>query len=286
MESACHCEQLSRLWADKGCRLKTSICIDSVYSEIPFDDRIKQAVLDGFDYVEFWNSEGRDPHRIKTLLANAGIGLLSFNGDDKVSIIEPDNEQAYLAYLESQMKFAVSCGSKGLAVHSNALDSKGNVINDYSEVPFTAKLLNMYGTLEKAVQLAEKYEINLCLEPLNVHVEHVGNFLQSTEMAAEIVMKINSPRLKVLYDSYHMHLNGEDMESTLTNYADQIGHIHIADSDGRGEPGTGRIDYQKLFRLLDKVGYNKTIGFELFPKRKSSLAISAIKKLLSENNLI
>lgn len=266
--------------------MKTSVCIDSVYCELPFDDRILQASLDGFDYVEFWNAQGRDPHRIKDLLNSADIGLLSFNGDDDVSCIEPGNEKTYLEYLESRMIFAAACGAKGLGIHSNALDSEGKVIDDFSQVTHTAKLLNLYTTLKEAVRLAEKYGINLYLEPLNVHIEHVGNFLQSTEMAAEITKKIDSPRLKVLYDAYHMYINGEDMERAIRLYSDQIGHIHIADSKGRGEPGTGDINFPKIFRLLNEAGYKHTMGFELFPVRGSSEAIEAIKKLLSENNLM
>lgn len=262
--------------------MKTSICIDSIYREIPFEERIRQAARDGFDFVEFWNSEGRDAESIAKILKEVGIQLLSFNGDDQVSAVEPDNEATYLAYLEKQLIFAKACGSKALAVHSNALDGEGKVINDYAEIPDPVKLMNLYAVMEKAAALAETYEVDLNLEPLNIHIEHVGNFLDSTAMAADIVKKIDSPRLKVLYDAYHMYVNGEDMEQTIKENWQQIGHVHIADSPGRGEPGTGEIDYQRLLSLLDEVGYQNTIGFEFFPVTDSSTAIQAVKQLLSD----
>ncbi len=261
--------------------MKTSVCIDAIYRELPFAERIHQAARDGFDYVEFWNSEGRDPEMIRRTLAEAGIALLSFNGDDQVSAVEPDNEAAYLAYLEKQLIFARASGSQALALHSNALDADGRVINAYDEVPDPIKLLNLYGVMEKAARLAEQYDVDLNLEPLNIHIEHVGNFLDNTAVAAEIVKKIGSPRLKVLYDAYHMDVNDEDMTQSIADYWEQIGHIHIADAPGRGEPGTGEIDYPGLLRQLRAVGYQGTIGFEFFPRTDSSAAIAAVRALLN-----
>lgn len=63
-------------------------------------------------------------------------------------------------------------------------------------------------------------------------------------MAAEICRLIGSPRLKVLYDIYHMQINESCICDTITNYGDQFGHIHVADAPGRHEPGTGEINYK------------------------------------------
>lgn len=265
--------------------MKTSICIDSIYQELPFMERIGQAARDGFDFVEFWNTDGRQPDEIRAALGQSDMNLLSFNGDDKVSAIEPGNEERYLKYLEEQLIFAKAAGALNLAIHSNALAPDGKVINSFGAVSQTEKLLNLYTTLAKAAKLAEAYDITLNLEPLNIHVDHVGNFLDSTEMAAEIVRKVASPRLKVLYDAYHMQVNGED-QNVLARYIHEIGHIHIADAPGRGEPGTGSIDYSSLFHLLQAQGYQNTIGFEFFPAQDSKTAVAAVRKLLTDNKII
>lgn len=265
--------------------MKTSICIDSVYQEIPFMERFAQAARDGFDYVEFWNSEGRSPSEIGTALEENSIRLLSFNGDDKVSAIEPGGETRYLNYLEQQLTFAKAAGSQSLALHSNALAFDGKVLDDYYGVPETVKLLNLYSTMHRAAALGEKYGINLNLEPLNIYVDHIGNYLDSTEMAGEIVRKIGSPRLGVLYDAYHMHVNGEDL-SILKRYIKEIGHIHIADDPGRGEPGSGQMDYNGLLQLLKEEDYQNTLGFEFFPAKDSASAVAAVRKLLKENRII
>ena len=75
------------------------------------------------------------------------------------------------------------------------------------------------------------------LEPLNVTTDHVGNFLQTTRMAAEMTRLIGSPKLKVLYDAYHMQLNEGSLCDNIRAYGDQFGHIHVADAPG---PAPGR----------------------------------------------
>ncbi|MFQ7553081.1 MAG: TIM barrel protein [Blautia marasmi] len=65
-------------------------------------------------------------------------------------------------------------------------------------------------------------------------------------MGAEICRLIGSPRLKLLYDVYHMQINEGCICDTVSRYIDQFGHIHVADAPGRHEPGTGEINYKKF----------------------------------------
>ena len=106
----------------------------------------------------------------------------------------------------------------------------------------------MYDTLLACAELAEKEEINLNLEALNITTDHVGNFLATTQMGAEIVRLIGCPRLKLLYDVYHMQINEGCICDTISNYGDTFGHIHVADAPGRHEPGTGEINYTHIWR--------------------------------------
>jgi len=134
----------------------------------------------------------------------------------------------------------------------------------------------MYNDVYAAVKLAESEEISLNLEALNITTDHVGNFLKNSQMGAEICRLIGSPRLKLLYDVYHMQLNEGAICDTLTNYIDQIGHIHVADAPGRHEPGTGEIQYKKVITHLEGLGYGGRIGYELFPLKDTMTAVKAI----------
>lgn len=116
------------------------------------------------------------------------------------------------------------------------------------------------------------------LEALNVKVDHVGNFLKHTQMAAEIIRLIGSNKLHILYDVYHMQLNEGCLCDTISTYCDTIGHIHIADAPGRHEPGTGEINYGAIVSTLEANGYRGRLGFELFPKADTASAVRAIMK--------
>ena len=93
---------------------------------------------------------------------------------------------------------------------------------------------------------------------------------------AELTRLIGSPYLKVLYDVYHMQLNEGSLCDHIRAYADQFGHIHVADAPGRHEPGTGEIHYPAVFAALEQAGYEGLIGYELFPKTDTKTAVRAI----------
>ena len=118
--------------------------------------------------------------------------------------------------------------------------------------------------------------MTLCLEALNVETDHLGNFLKYTKDAAEIVRMVASPNVKILYDAYHMYLNEGKIIETLRKYQSLIGCIHIADAPGRGEPGTGCINYRAVLQDLYDHGYDQMIAFELYPRQGSAAAVEAI----------
>ena len=163
-----------------------------------------------------------------------------------------------------------------VTIHSNALGDGGIVVNHYDNLSHTVKLCSMYDTLLACAELAEKEEINLNLEALNITTDHVGNFLATTQMGAEIVRLIGCPRLKLLYDVYHMQINEGCICDTISNYGDTFGHIHVADAPGRHEPGTGEINYTKVLAHLEKCGYTGRVGYELFPETDTATAVKAI----------
>ena len=87
---------------------------------------------------------------------------------------------------------------------------------------------------------------------------------------------VGSPNIKVLYDAYHMYLNEGKTCETLTKYIDQIGYVHVADAPGRAEPGTGAMNYRKVFEVLKDLNYQGAIGFEFYPKTDTATAVRAV----------
>lgn len=256
--------------------LRKSACIEPMYSELPFLERFRAAKEDGFDFVEFWSWTDKDLDAVKAAAEEAGIGIAGFNGDAELSLIDSEQKEAYLAFLRKSVEAAKKVGARSVTIHSNGLGEGGLVINAYDNLSDTVKLCAMYDTLKECARIAEESGVRMNLEPLNITTDHVGNFLQTTRMAAEMTRLIGSPMLKVLYDVYHMQLNEGSLCDNIRAYADQFGHIHVADAPGRHEPGTGEINYANVFACLEESGYTGLVGYELIPKTTTAEAVKAI----------
>ena len=259
--------------------MKFGACIDTLYTEYPWWDRFKAAQENGFDYVEFWDWRSIDLKKTKYYADLAGIRISGFNGDADYSLVDPSHRTDYLAFLKQSIAAARMLNAPSVTIHSNALGKSGLVVNHYCNLSHTVKLCSMFDMLREAVKIAEDNDIFLHLEALNVYTDHVGNFLETTQMGAEIVRMINSPKLKLLYDVYHMQINEGRICETLCNYIDCIGHVHIADSPGRHEPGTGEINFSHVLSYLQQLDYQGIVGCELFPATDTATAVRAIMQV-------
>lgn len=256
--------------------LRKCACIDTLYTEFPWEERFQKAKDGGFSAVEFWDWRNKDLELTKTAAKKAQIAISGFNGDADYSLVDPSHKDKYLGYLRQSVAAAKKIGAASLTIHSNALGDGGIVVNSYPELSGELKLCAMYDTLQECARMAEEKEINLNLEALNVTTDHVGNFLEFTQTGAELCSLINSPRLKLLYDIYHMQINEGCICDTITKYSRWFGHIHVADAPGRHEPGTGEINYRKVLNHLESCGYKGYVGYELFPEKDTALAVERI----------
>ena len=118
---------------------------------------------------------------------------------------------------------------------------------------------NIIEGLKRAAPIAEKHEVMLILEPMNIRVDHKGHCLYGSEPTLRILKAVGSRNIKMLADLYHLTVNGDDVVRVVTEHADQIGHVQVADAPGRHEPGSGNIPIVKLVDALERHGYTGAI---------------------------
>jgi len=257
---------------------KKDIHLETLYLELPFEDRFAAAKADGFDLVEIWGWEDKDLPRIRTLLDQNGLTLAAMSGDGPYSMSDPADQTGYLDYIRSALKAAAVVDCRTLVIHSDALQKWPKyakpLSGDYSDVK---RWCTMFDILKTVAPWAEDAGVTLVLEALNTVKEHCGNFLRYTSDAADLVSSVGSPNIRLLYDAYHMYLNEGKLCETTEKYLPWIGHIHIADAPGRHEPGTGVIQYRRFLEHLDRLGYRNTVGFELFAATDTAAAVRAIQ---------
>lgn len=102
--------------------------------------------------------------------------------------------------------------------------------------------------------------------------------MTSTREAVELIRRVNACHIKVRYDLYHMQIMEGNIITTLKEYINAIGYIHMADVPGRHEPG-GEINFAEVMNTLKELNYDGMIGFELTPLQDSKKAIDRIKNL-------
>jgi hydroxypyruvate isomerase len=86
------------------------------------------------------------------------------------------------------------------------------------------------------------------------------------------------PRVALLFDLYHLAVNGDDIAAVIEHHADRIGHVQIADAPGRHEPGTGEVPLRQHLAALDAAGYAGWVGLEYVPSTTSERAFDWMKE--------
>jgi hydroxypyruvate isomerase len=128
--------------------------------------------------------------------------------------------------------------------------------------------------LKKLALHAEKKGVTVCVEHLNTRDDsdpmkgHPGYQGDDVEFVANIVRKVDSPRIKLLFDIYHVQIMHGDLIRRIEQHKDVIGHVHTAGSPGRGEIDEKQeIYYPAVIKKLVDVGYTGYVGQEFIPTR-------------------
>jgi len=121
---------------------------------------------------------------------------------------------------------------------------------------------------------AEKRGITLCLEMLNTRDDshpmkgHPGYQGDHTEYCIDILKRVGSPRMKLLFDIYHVQIMDGDVIRRIRQHKDYLGHIHTAGNPGRAELDNAQeINYPPIMEALLEVGYDGYVGQEYIPTR-------------------
>lgn len=126
---------------------------------------------------------------------------------------------------------------------------------------------------------AEKKGVNLCLEILNTRDAshpmkgHPGYFGDDVERCIELIRRVDSPRMKLLFDVYHVQVMNGDVIRRIRQYKDLIGHYHVAGVPGRNEPdATQEVNYPAVMRAILETGYQGIVSQEFIPTWPDKLA--------------
>lgn len=116
-------------------------------------------------------------------------------------------------------------------------------------------------------------DITVLIEPVSAE-KLPGYFLCTIEQAADVLSQIDHPRLKILFDCYHIHRKGGNVPGLFAIHANRIGHVQIAAIENRLEPFPGALDYGVLLPEFQALGYSGPFGCEYRPAGKTQDGLS------------
>ncbi len=234
-----------------------------LFNELPFMQRFEAAAKAGFEAVEYLFPYPFDKNELAAALKDNGLKQALHNlpagdwdGGERGIACHPDRQEEFRQGVAKAIDYAttlgcpqVNCLIGKLPAGASAQDVRPVVVEN---LRFAAKELQGAG-------------IRLLIEPVN-SFDIPGFYLTRTDQALALMDEVGSPNLLLQYDIYHAQRMEGEIGATLSKNIARIGHIQLADNPGRGEPGTGELNYPWLFRHIDALGYKGYIGCEYKPR--------------------
>ncbi|WP_354643264.1 TIM barrel protein [Kitasatospora camelliae] len=249
-----------------------TINLSILFTELPLLERPAAAAAAGFTAAELWWPFGADhapsqaeQDELRKAFDDAGVRLTGLNFLDDLTkgargtVSVPAESERFRENVPVTAALAESFGTKALnALYGNRVAGVDPAVQDGLALE----------NLVLAARAAHEVGAILLIETLN-KVESPDYALVTAEAAIEVVDKVNAAtglgNARFLCDLYHLARNGEDPAAVIDAYADRIGHVQIADTPARNEPGTGELDVEGLLARLTAAGYTGRIGLEYKP---------------------
>jgi hydroxypyruvate isomerase len=236
--------------------------ISILFKEAPFLERFGRARAAGFGAVEFWWPAGEDLDDVRAAVADAGLDvvLMNFNAGDMPSgdrglLSDPERAHEFRDNVPVALELAERLGCRRL----NAL-----VGLERSPEERGAQLALARENVRWAADEAARIGADVLIEAVNTF-ENGPYLLHTTRQSADFVRAVGRPNVKLQYDAYHMQRMEGNLVATLREHFGDIAHVQVADSPGRGEPGTGEINYPYVLGVLEELGYEGFVGLEYNP---------------------
>jgi len=236
--------------------------VSILFKDAPFLERFGRAAAAGFDAVEFWWPAGEALDEVEAAIREHGLQVALFNFDagdmaagDRGLLSDPDRDAAFRDNVPVALDLAERVGATRLNALVGVERSPGE----------RARQLELAArNVRFAADEAAPHGVTITIEAVNTF-ENGPYLLHTTRQAAAFVDAVDRPNVRLQYDAYHMQRMEGNLVATLREFAPRIAHIQIADSPGRGEPGTGEIDYPFVLDAIDALGYKGWVGLEYNP---------------------
>jgi hydroxypyruvate isomerase len=247
-------------------RIQQSVC-RWCYQQIPMDRLCSYAASIGLHGIDLLQPEEYEvPRRYGLICTMAYAG----GGEIKEALNRPEHHAAIEAAFRTNIPLAAKAGVP------NVITFSGN----REGMPDDEGARNTIVGLNRVKKIAEDNGVVICLELLNSKVNHPDYMADHTAWGVRVMEAVNSPRVKLLYDIYHMQIMEGDLITTiLANLAPNaawIGHFHTGGVPGRHElDDSQEVQWDGVMRAIAGTGFTDYVAHEFIPKRDPMTSLRA-----------
>jgi hydroxypyruvate isomerase len=178
------------------------------------------------------------------------------------SIADGWNRKENHAKLEEQFRDKIEKAARAGVPNVIALSGNRRGMSDAEGMD------NVVAGLNRIKPMAEDKGVTICLELLNSKVNHKDYMCDHTAWGVETIKRIHSPRVKLLYDIYHMQIMEGDVIRTIKENIQYIGHFHTGGVPGRHElDSTQELNYRPVCQAIAESGFSGYVAHEFIPVR-------------------
>ncbi|HEY0800218.1 MAG TPA: TIM barrel protein [Steroidobacteraceae bacterium] len=238
-------------------RLKQSVC-RWPYTHMPLPDFCRRAKQIGFAAIDLLFPDEW------SVAADAGLAISMGYASRREKFIQTGfNDPTNHALLLEELEMALPLAAR--AHVPNVIAMFGNRVSGIDDATAIA---NCVAGLAKIAPLAEKQGVTICVELLNSKVDHPGYQGDHTAFGVAVMRGVNSPRVKLLYDIYHMQIMEGDVIRTIRDNISWIGHFHTGGVPGRHEINDSQeLNYHAIAAAIADLNYQGYVAHEFKPTR-------------------
>jgi hydroxypyruvate isomerase len=257
--------------------------LDFWFRDMPIAERVSRFAALGVRRLDVWLWRERPMADLYAECQRHGCTLNSTFDPEGGNLVDAADHPRCIDTWAESLAMAERFEIPHLFVFSNQVESRPGdgewiapLSRDWTPGQMYANLLD---GLAKVLELVEKTDVTLWFEALNTFHIHGGVFIHSHEQAADIVRRLNHPRLRLAFDFYHQQRTAGNLIYGLEAYHGLYPTVHIADVPTRQEPGTGEINFHGIARKLRELEFDGLIGMEFYPSDTEARALRRVQEI-------
>jgi hydroxypyruvate isomerase len=225
------------------------------YEKIPLEELCEKGAAMGLKAIDLLNEDEWDVPRRYGLACSMGYGG---GGEIRSGMNRAENHAKIEGAFRKSIPKAAKLGVANVITFSG---NRGGMTDEEG-------MKNTIAGLNRVKKIAEDHGVAICMELLNSKVDHKDYMCDHTAWGIRVMEAVNSPRVRLLYDIYHMQIMEGDLIRTITENIQWLGHFHTGGVPGRHElDETQEVNWAGVMRAIAATKFTGYVAHEFIPTR-------------------